>query len=62
MIQHHQSDCNIHLKDISLTIKNKNEVIAKVELPKNRQFNIDINSDIPKFVKTVIKCSSWLWH
>lgn len=54
---------DINLKDLALTIKNKeNEVIAKVDMSKNRLFTLNIKTDSVKCFKAILKDSSWLWH
>ncbi|XP_020258742.1 uncharacterized protein LOC109835165 [Asparagus officinalis] len=53
---------DIHLKDLALTIKNKNEVIAKVNMSRNRLFTLNIHADPVKCLKSIIKDETWLWH
>ncbi|KAK2991588.1 hypothetical protein RJ640_000959 [Escallonia rubra] len=54
---------DIHMKDGALVIRNKDrELIAKVEMTKNRLFTLDIRSEIMRCMKSVIKDDSWLWH
>ncbi|KAK2980917.1 hypothetical protein RJ640_001701 [Escallonia rubra] len=54
---------DIHMKDGALVIRNKDrELIAKVEMTKNRLFTLDIRSEMMRCMKSVIKDDSWLWH
>ncbi|XP_020266712.1 uncharacterized protein LOC109842219 [Asparagus officinalis] len=53
---------DIHLKDLTLTIKNKNKVIAKVNMSQNRLFTLNIHTDPVKCLKMIMKDESWLWH
>lgn len=54
---------DILLKELALTIKNKEEkVIAKVNMSKNRLFTLNIKTESPKCLKAIIKDSSWLRH
>ncbi|XP_074337698.1 uncharacterized protein LOC141674898 [Apium graveolens] len=50
-------------KDNSLTIKNTvQELIARVEMSKNRLFILDMQMKVQKCLKSVTKNDSWLWH
>lgn len=54
---------DIHMKDHNLSIKNdKNNLIAKVPMTKNRMFMINIQNDVAKCLKACYKDASWLWH
>ncbi|KAK2981150.1 hypothetical protein RJ640_013472 [Escallonia rubra] len=54
---------DIHLKDKSLIMKDGNgKLLAKVPMTKNRMFMLNIQSDVPRCLKTCIKDSSWLRH
>ena len=54
---------DIHMNDCSLFIRDaNNNFIAKVPMSKNRMFQINIQSDIAKCLKTCYKDSSWFWH
>ncbi|XP_040934519.1 uncharacterized protein [Gossypium hirsutum] len=53
----------VHIKDSMLTLKNKSgELIAQVDMTRNRLFTIDIESGEVKCMKNAIKDESWLWH
>jgi len=54
---------DIHMKDHSLLMKDaKGNLVAKVEMSKNRMFPLHISNDIAKCLKSCYKDSSWLWH
>ncbi|KAG9450495.1 hypothetical protein H6P81_010460 [Aristolochia fimbriata] len=54
---------DIHLKDGRLSIRNKNgELIAKVDMAKNRLFTLNIEAASMKCLKSVLKDNLWLWH
>ena len=54
---------DIHMQDKKLCIKNaSNNVIAHVEMSKNKIFILNIKTDVVKCLKSYIKDSSWLWH
>jgi len=53
---------DIHMKDLALTIKNKNEVIVMVNMSTNRLFTLNIYADPVKCLKSIIKDETWLWH
>ena len=54
---------NIHMKDYSLSLRdNRNNLIAKVPMTRNRMFLLHIQSDVAKCLKACYKDSSWLWH
>ena len=54
---------HIHMNNCSLSRRDaNNNFIAKVPIPKNRMFVINIQSDAAKCLKTCCKDSSWLWH
>ena len=53
----------IQMQDNSLSIRNHDrELIADVEMSKNRLFTLDIQTKMQRCLKTVIKNDSWLWH
>ncbi|GMJ05590.1 hypothetical protein HRI_004228200 [Hibiscus trionum] len=53
----------VQMKNRSLSIKNRNgELVAQVNMTRNRLFTIDIESGEVKCMKTSIKDDSWLWH
>ncbi|KAE8666438.1 Phospholipase D delta [Hibiscus syriacus] len=53
----------VQMKNRSLAIKNKEgELIAQVDMTRNRLFTIDIESGEVTCMKTAIKDDSWLWH
>ncbi|KAL8103772.1 hypothetical protein AgCh_028101 [Apium graveolens] len=54
---------NIQIQDNSLIIRNQaRELIANVEMSKNRLFTLDMQTNVQKCLKSVIKNDSWLWH
>ncbi|KAL8102990.1 hypothetical protein AgCh_027504 [Apium graveolens] len=54
---------NIQMQDNSLTIRNQvRELIANVEMSKNRLFTLNMQIKVQKCLKSVIKNDSWLWH
>ncbi|KAL8087732.1 hypothetical protein AgCh_037766 [Apium graveolens] len=54
---------NIQMQDNSLIIRNQaRELIANVEMSKNRLFTLDMQTNVQKCLKSVIKNDSWLWH
>ncbi|XP_074327754.1 uncharacterized protein LOC141665667 [Apium graveolens] len=54
---------NIQMQDNSLIIRNQaRELIANVEMSKNRLFTLDMQTKVQKCLKSVIKNDSWLWH
>ncbi|MCF8701902.1 DDE-type integrase/transposase/recombinase, partial [Corynebacterium sp. MC-10] len=54
---------DIHMKDHSLSIRdNKNNLITKVPMSKNRMFLLNIQNDVAKCLKACYKNVSWLWH
>ncbi|XP_074347608.1 uncharacterized protein LOC141686474 [Apium graveolens] len=54
---------NIQMQDNSYTIRNQvRELIANVEMSKNRLFTLDMQTKVHKCLKSVIKNDSWLWH
>ncbi|KAL8094563.1 hypothetical protein AgCh_036190 [Apium graveolens] len=54
---------NIQMHDNSLIIRNQaRELIANVEMSKNRLFTLDMQTNVQKCLKSVIKNDSWLWH
>eukprot|EP00257_Ricinus_communis_P021530 XP_015581047.1 uncharacterized protein LOC107262074 [Ricinus communis] len=53
----------IYLKNGALVMKdNKGNLIAKVEMTKNRMFILKLQSDYMKCLKASASDSSWLWH
>lgn len=51
------------MKDENLLIRyQKGNLIAKVPASKNRIFQLKIQNDIIKCLKTYVKDNSWLWH
>lgn len=54
---------DIHLKDHSLSIRDQREnLIAKVPMTRNRMFALIIQNDVAKCLKVCFKDSSWFWH
>ena len=54
---------DIHMKGNNLSIKDDmNNLIATVEMTKNRMFVINIQNDVAKCLKACYKDASWLWH
>ncbi|KAG9454468.1 hypothetical protein H6P81_007372 [Aristolochia fimbriata] len=54
---------DIYLKDGRLSIRNKNgELIAKVDMAKNRLFTLNMEVVSIQCLKLVLKDNSWLWH
>ncbi|KAL5824805.1 hypothetical protein ACOSQ3_020868 [Xanthoceras sorbifolium] len=54
---------DIHMKDCSLSIRDdKENLIAKVKMSKNRLFSLNIQNDVVKCLKACYKNASWLWH
>ncbi|PKU84548.1 hypothetical protein MA16_Dca017934 [Dendrobium catenatum] len=54
---------DIHMKDKKITIKNNsNELIAQVEMTRNRMFILNIKNGVMKYLKTCVKDQSRLWH
>ncbi|PKU82133.1 hypothetical protein MA16_Dca004151 [Dendrobium catenatum] len=52
---------DIHMKDKKLTIKNNsNELIAQMEMTRNRMFILNIKNGVMKYLKTCVKDPSWL--
>lgn len=52
---------DIHLKDHSLSIRDQREnLIAKVHITRNRMFALSIQNDVAKCLKACFKNSSWL--
>ncbi|PKU80617.1 hypothetical protein MA16_Dca026419 [Dendrobium catenatum] len=52
---------DIHMKDKKLTIKNNsNELIAQVEMTRNRMFILNIKNGVMKCLKTCVKDQLWL--
>ncbi|XP_074322781.1 uncharacterized protein LOC141659753 [Apium graveolens] len=53
----------IQMQDNSLVIRNRDqELIADVEMSKNRLFTLDIQTKMQRCLKMVIKNDSWLWN
>ena len=51
------------MKDYSLSIRDeRNNLITKVPMSRNRMFLLNIQSDVAKCLKTCYKDVSWLWH
>ena len=54
---------DIHMKNCSLFIRDgKGDLIAKVQMSKNRMFHLNIQNDVAKCLKACYKDASWLWH
>ncbi|XP_074327778.1 uncharacterized protein LOC141665692 [Apium graveolens] len=54
---------NIQMQDNSLIIRNQaRELIANVEMSKNHLFTLDMQTNVQKCLKSVMKNDSWLWH
>ncbi|XP_074360337.1 uncharacterized protein LOC141700496 [Apium graveolens] len=54
---------NIQMHDNFLIIINQaRELIANVEMSKNCLFTLDMQKNVQKCLKSVIKNDSWLWH
>ena len=53
----------INMKDRYITLKDaRGNLIARVEMTKNRLFPLTLRHDTLKCMKSVIKDESWLWH
>lgn len=51
------------MQDNSLIIRNQiRELISNVVMSKNRLFTLDMQTEVQKCLKSVIKNDSWLWH
>ena len=54
---------DIHMRENSLTIRNQvQELIAKVDMTKNRLFTLDMQTDVQKCLQSDLKNDSQLWH
>ena len=54
---------NILMKDYSLLIRdNHGNMIAKVQMTKNRMFLLNIQTDVAKCLKSCLKDPNWIWH
>jgi hypothetical protein len=53
----------IKMKDHTLTILNPYKtMIAKVTMIKNKMFLLNIETNVPKYLKTCVKDETWLWN
>ena len=53
---------NIQMQNNSLIIRNQaRELIANVEMSKNRLFTLDMQTKVQKCLKSVIKNDLWFW-
>ena len=54
---------DISMKNLHLTIKDaRGNLIANVEMSKNRMFPLNIQHDAMRCLNAIIKDDSWLWH
>ena len=58
-----EKDYDIHMKNKKLYLRNNtNDLIAQVEMSKNKMFILDIRNDVAECFKAYVKDTSWLWH
>ncbi|KAJ4724624.1 Retrovirus-related Pol polyprotein from transposon TNT 1-94 [Melia azedarach] len=58
-----ENDYDIHMKDYILFIRDdKDNLITKVKMSKNRMFSLNIQNDVAKCLKACYKDALWLWY
>jgi hypothetical protein len=51
------------MKDCTLTLLNTHRaMIAEVTMKKNIMFLLNMETYMPKYVKTCVKYKTWIWH